>query len=669
MKTSKQHPKKLESDLVTDQPGFSVFIIGVSIALVAGLLFRGFFSSDKIKEHISAAALRIHKNVKVEFSSARLSLSSNGFPRIAVIVNDIVMSSSETCWMAPQINIDEIVLPISLKNILSDQSAISEVLVGKVELRLNGEWKFCQPKENPDQRANSPETNQKFVSLVPSEAKMNENVSNLVREVRIEEIKLLHKDLKSIPSFLTNMIITLKSEQPKIILLQAESYFLNESQQRDYTSKAEIHVEYNEFPERKLQTHLLGQFREGHFTIQLQNRLDEGQYNLELDLRHLPLSKIFSTLRGFGFNSDLNPKQAWLSLKGKSRGFVDKIQSENFEVKDLKLEGDVGELSTDLIEFSQLSPLKIKPFLMKAEQLDLGKVLSFYSKTQIIPILGDLGKFSGRVEIFDSEEFRFFGFHRGLEFVFSSLGTRELQRINQMSLDASLKKKKWNLKLNRFEMEKGSYVGEVLLNADREFRKVDVKVGVDEIALSPSVQTLVTQGGNLSPFKGNLNFSWENGVLQKIIGVMSAEEATISRIKLEDLLFQFETSKDFPFVLKTKFQNAVLSEEYFKNGFLAQVVKPNWLVDGGIHLNRISGQMRFAHDRSADWKGFQASLTGGAERMSSDGSWDAKGVLEGSLNVKSPQGNLKWKVTGTRDEPIIKESADSANARVESTSH
>ncbi len=669
VKNSKFERRTIDSELVTDQPGFLIFLGGLAIAIVAGLFFRGFFSPDKIRAHLTGAAANIHKNIKVDFSSAELSLSKNGLPRVAVIVKDVKLLSSESCWMAPEINIDEIILPISIKNLVLGHSAVSELNFGKMELKLAGEWKFCQPRERTGATPADATSSKKSVALIETEKPADIQLQEQIRELRIDEVKLVHKNLENIPSLLTNVVISLKSVQPKIILLQAQSYFFNENQQRDYTSRGEIHIEYNEFPERKLQTHVLGQFREGHFTIQMQNRLDEGEYNLELDLRHLPLSKIFSTLRGFGFSAELNPKQAWLSLKGKSRGFLDKIQSESFEVKDLKLEGDVGELSTELIEFSQLNPLKMKPFLMKAEQLDLGKVLSFYNKSQIIPILGDLGRFSGRIEIFDNEEFRFFGFHRGLEFIFSSLGRRELQKINQMSLDASLKKKKWNLKLNRFEMENGKFAGELHLNADRNFQKIDTKVMVEHLSLSPQVQNLVTQGGGLAPFRGNLNFIWEEGVLQKILGLIESDEATVNQIKLENLAFQFENSSGTPFVLKTKFQNVMIAEDYLTKSFLSPAVKPQWIVNGGIHLNKVTGQMKFAHDRSAEWRGFQANLTGGVEKLASDGGWTSQGILDATLSLKSPRGNTKWKITGTRDEPTIKELGDSATARTESASH
>lgn len=670
MKNSKYQKKSLESDLVTDQPGFAIFIVGITVAFVAGLFFRGFFSPQKIRDQLVLASTNIHKNMKFDFGSAELSLSKNGFPRIAVIVKDIRMTSSEPCWMAPEVNVDEVVLPISMKNWLIGQSPISKVALGKMELKLVGEWKFCQPQETSGANAAENKAPKKSVALVNTAEKSSEQqTANPITELSIDEIKLLHKNLQNIPSLLTNVQIVLKSVQPKIILLQAESYFLNESQQRDYASHGEIHIEYNEFPEKKLQTHILGQFREGHFTVQMQNRLDEGQYNLELDLRHLPLSKIVSTLRGFGISSEINPKQTWLSLKGKSRGFIDKIQTETFEVKDFKLEGDVGVVSTELIEFSQIHPLKMKPFLMKAEDLDLGKVFSFYNKFQNIPILGDFGKFSGRVEVFDNEEFRLFGFHRGLEFIFSSLGTRELQRITQMSLDASLKKKKWNLKLNRFEVENGSVTGELTMTADQNFQKIETKVVLDQLSLSPAVQNLITQGGSLAPFRGNLNFVWEEGVLEKILGSMETDEMTINQIKMENLNLQFEHSNSFPFIVKTKFQNVTISESYLNSSFLSSAVQPQWLVNGGVHLNKVSGQLKFAHDRSAEWKGFQANLTGGVEKFASDGGWNSKSLLDGSMSLKSPHGNKKWKIIGTRDEPAIKDADDTAPPRIESAAH
>lgn len=669
LRISNLKKKKESSDLVTDQPGSLVFIAGICIAIVFGLLFRGVFSSEKVKEQITIASLQIHKDLKVDFESANLSLSSHGLPRIAVIIKNITMSSENSCWMKPQVKIDQITLPISLKSLLFGKAGIEEVQIGKMQLKINGELKNCYSEVDAKVATPVGITNQKAVSLVQNEVAAAAQISTDVRTVRIDEFKINHDKLNDIPSIITDVSISLKSDKPKIILLKAQSYFYNENQQRDYSSRAELNIEYSEFPEKKLQTHVFGQFREGHFTIQMQNRLDESQYNVEIDFRHLPLSKIFSTLQRFGLLLDINPRQAWLSLKGRSRGFIDKISTESFEIRDLKLEGDVGELSTELVEFPQLQPLKMKPFLLNAEQVDLGKVISFFSKSSSIPIISDIGRFTGRVEVFAADDFRLYGIHRDLDFVFSGMGSREIQKINQVSLDASLRKQKWNLKLNRFEVDKGKLDGEISLSADKDFQKIDTKFKADSLLLSPSVQSLITRGGHISPLKGNLQFFWDKSVLNKITGAMSADDAEINSIVLEGLNFQFDNNKDFPFLLKTKFQNVMLTESLLRDSFLNKAVNTNWLVDGKIHLNKVSGQLGFRIDHSAEWKSFQAALTGGGERIHTDGAWNSEGNLSGVLAIKSGQSSLKYNVRGTRDDPKLEETDDSINVRVEPTSN
>ncbi len=669
MKTRDFNKKKENAELVTDQPGFAIFIIGVSISLVFGILLRGFFSSEKIRNHIALAASQIHKNVKVEFEDVKLSLSKNGIPRVAVIISNISAVSEDICLMSPQVKINEIVLPISMKNLFSGKAAIEKIMMGNVQLLLNGELKNCRELQFENENSKFSNSQQKTVSLVGVGQSLPSQLSTDLKELSIDEFKVFHNKTNDIPFILTDVAILLKSIQPKIVLLKAQSYFFNENQKVDYSSRAELNLEYNEFPEKKLQTHIFGQFREGHFTIQMQNRVDEGQYNVEIDLRHLPLSKIFSTLQRYGISSEMNPKQVWLSLKGKSQGFIDKIKSESFDIKELKLEGDIGEVYTDLIEFSQLYPLKVKPFLLNAEQLDLSKALAFYSKTSISPMLGDMGRFTGRIEVFDMDEVRLFGFLRGLEFVFSGVGSRELQRINQVSLDTNLKRKRWSLKLNRFEVEQGKFNGDIALTADRDFQKIDVKVKLDELLLSPKVQNLVTRGGYINSFNGNLNFSWENASLNKIVGHVRSEEAVINSIKFEDLNFNFEQGKDYPFVMKTKFQNIIIPEGTVKDMFLRQAINANWIVNGNLNLNKITGQMGFKADKSSEWRGFNASLTGGNEKIFTEGKWNAEGVLTGAFQIKSTQSGLKYNIRGTRDEPILEGNHDPINVRVEPTSN
>lgn len=643
--------KKSTVPLVADQPGLVVLILGVALSALFGFFIRGLFSDEKVLEKITQAARQIHPELSVEVGSATMSLSSHGLPRFAVIVKNVRMVSENECWMRPLLTINEIVVPLSLTQLMNGDSPVKELLVDAVDLDLRATASVCKmqnlEKKNsllPTSEESSAQANIKIETEVHP-------VNPGLKEIQISHLRLFNIQRFSQPLLFDDLRLQVKSDQPKIIVLKAQTQLSEDGAKKDYTSKGEIYVEYNEFPEKILIAHFLGQFREGHFTVHLQNRIDEKRYNLEMELKHLPMSKLSSWLHQFNQMTHMDPKQLWLSLKAHSSGQIDQIEKEELEIKDIQMEGEMGVFNIKEISITALNPLAWKPFIIDARDLDLRKMLSYLQNYKQPQTLGGLGLFNGRIEVYSPQELRLFGLHKGLEFVFSSQGIRENQLLNQVSVDAHLKNKFWTVKLSRVELDQGLFSGDVVLKSDNEFKNAQLRLNLDQLILSPKVQKVLTQGGTVDSLSSRMQFEWKNRELVGMNGFLNCQKFEMKDVLLSGLRFESSPLTAEGISFQGRFNQIHMPVQFLKkyNFPLGESVQAD---ENLVRFEKVSGIFRW-HSKEFYWSQLQAGLTNNMARLSSSGGWNEAGEVDGQVNwVSTTRGNKNsWKIRGLRDSP------------------
>ncbi len=631
--------------LIAEQPGMTILLTGLILAFLLGYTTKSLLSPARLAARIEKAASHIHKDVKVSFGSAHVSLSNGILPRFAVIISNVRMESSQTCWAAPVMEIDELRLPLSFLNLIQGRAPVRVVEANSVTLTLRDDFKDCDPTDPEQIPASRPRP---AVTLSPSE--QSQKYRNDVRGISVRTLKITSAKHPQYSTELMNFAVKVKSFEPKVIEVTAKTHLMKDSQVGDYLSHANLYLQYKESPEAAVQAHFFGNWREGHYSVIANYTLGDQLLAVETDLKHIPLSQILAILQKYQLASrDLNGRQVWMSSKARMAGPVDEIRTLPLEIRDLRLEGDLGEMHVEKINIGSLEPLKYEPILVDVKKLDIEKLLVLLNRTKQTSILGHLGSFTGRAEIVSDQKMRMSGEHAGLEFVFSNKGQRELQVIESMVGDIALDQDQWSFQIKRVEPRGGVFVGDLSLRADRDFKAVAVKTHIDELQLALPVQKLMTNGGEigLMSLDGDLRFG--EGKVQSLKGLLRLNSMDVEGVALGKTRASFDWSKG-EVLLNAQVQSMKVSP----NSPTAEVLRPvtlnSWWHDGVLNLSGLTGQLGAKSAKDFSWKGFQAqaSKTG---KLSTEGSWNEEARLKGHVQVKDGKIQRRWQIQGTRELP------------------
>lgn len=631
--------------LIAEQPGMTILLTGLILAFLLGYTTKSLLSPSRLAARIEKAASHIHKDVKVSFGSAHVSLSNGILPRFAVIITNVRMESSQTCWASPVMEIDELRLPLSFLNLIQGKAPVRVVEANSVNLTLRDDFKDCDPTDPEQVPASQPRP---AVMLSPSE--QSQKYRNDVRGVSVRTLKITSAKHPQYSTELMNFAVKVKSFEPKVIEVTAKTHLMKDSQVGDYLSHANLYLQYKESPEAAVQAHFFGNWREGHYSVIANYTLGDQLLAVETDLKHIPLSQILAILQKYQLASrDLNGRQVWMSSKARLAGPVDEIRSLPLEIRDLRMEGDLGEMHVDKINISSLEPLRYEPIQIDVKKLDIEKLLVLLNRTKQTSILGHLGSFTGRAEIVSDQKMRMSGEHAGLEFVFSNKGQRELQVIESMVGDIALDQDQWSFQIKRVEPRGGVFVGDLSLRADRDFKAVAVKTHIDELQLALPVQKLMTSGGEigLMSLDGDLRFG--EGKVQSLKGLLRLNSMDVEGVSLGKTRASFDWSKG-EVLLNAQVQSMKVSP----NSPTAEVLRPvtlnSWWHDGVLNLSGLTGQLGAKSSKEFSWKGFQAQASKGG-KLSTEGSWDEDARLKGHVQVKEGKIQRRWQIQGTRELP------------------
>lgn len=642
-----------DKHLIAEQPGMRILVTGLLISFFLGYTAKSLLSPARVSAKIEKAASHIHKDVKVQFGSAQFSLSDGILPRFAVIISDVRMESAQKCWGAPVLEVDELRLPLSLVGLLRGQGPVPEIQVNTLRLNLREDIADCDSPtgSGAEGASTSPAvTAAPAVSLSPNE--QSEKYRNDVRKLRIQKLQISSQKYPQYFSEFFGFTAQVKSFEPKVIEVTAKTNLLKDVQVGDYLSHANLFIQYKESPEKSVQAHFFGNWREGHYSVIANYGLDEGLLAVESDLKHIPLSQILAILQKYDLASkELNGRQVWISAKARMVTDVAQIRKAPMEIKDLQLEGDLGDLRVDRIDIASLEPLKYAPIVLDIQKLDVGKLLVLLNRPKKTTVLGELGQFTGRAEIFSDRKMRMAGEHSGLEFVFSNKGQRELQVIEHMVGEVQLQDDDWSFFLKRIEPRGGAFIGDLRMKADRDFKSVEVKARIDEISLAPAVQKLMTTGGEIGLISLDGDVRLKNGELNYLKGLLRVE-----RMNVEGLQFQkTKASIDWlhgEVVLNTQIKSLQVQSSSPGGDVLLGVTEPAWWSDQALRLDNIAGQFHSKNLKTLVWKGFQAQA-GKNGKFLTEGSWDERGALKGSVQIRDGKEHKKWWIEGDREKPLF----------------
>jgi hypothetical protein len=639
-----------EKNLISEQPGRFVLFSGVLLAVTLGLILRGLTAPNKVKAMVESAASRIHKDVEVEFEGAQISLSRGLFPRFAVVITKVKMESGNDCWMQPQLIANEIRLPLSIWAIMQGENPITQVQGDQVEINLRSQYKNCE--ERPaEQKVEIPKIKQ-FVTLKKGSASTTSTQSSpQVNAILIDQLKISAPSMAE-PLELNSFAIRLKSNSPRVVEMNAKTHLMRDDQVGDYLAHATVWGEYSEFPRNTLQTRISGNWREGSYNLNANYSMKEEELTTEMDLKHIPLSQVFQILKKFQWlKEDLNGRQVWVSLNAQGAISKSNFKAAHMQLKDLRLEGDLGDLNIESAQVVSMAPVTYKPFTVDIRRINIEKLFSLLNKSHPSPVLGQLGTFVGKAEVKDQNNIQITGVQKGLEFIFANKGQREIQVLNEIATTLKLDNNRWQMQLSKSGTQPGVFDGQMQLTADRDLKSVELKGKANEIRLSPNVVRLMTAGGQFGPLSGEFNLKFNNGQMNSVKGNINSEYVNVEGVEWTKAKFNFDNAgEDVRMQTQMQKMSVAVGSPAFQ--IMKENIEPEWMNENRLQMKNLSAQFNAKSFKTVHWKSFVAQLEKGG-RITSDGEWNEAGILTGQVQTQAAKSNRKWSISGQRDEPIL----------------
>lgn len=632
-------------NLVAEQPGLAILFSGLALAFFFGLTLRSFISPTRISPQVERAVSRLHPDIKVSFSSAEISLRHSIFPRVAVIVRDVVMRSENPCWGAPSLEANEIRLPLSISAILRGQNPVRKLVVDQAQVWVRS-TEGC-PKPVAEARSSADADVLEKASGAMASVKLSPEQAP--QEISKVEINRLRISVSGYSQYTTELAGLALSSRNGSIELKAKTLLKDAELGAEFSTFANLYVLYQRHPGAQVRAHIFGNWREGHYSVIANYNVEDRQLSLESDLKHIPAGGIFSLLRKYDLiGKDIQARQVWISFKAKGMGSVDQMQKWPLNMRDIHMEGSVGEMNVERIQFTSLSPIRYEPIRVDVKKLDVGRLLNVVGEPVSTPILRDVGLFDGVVDIFSSEHVELKGVTNGLEFVFSNKGQRQFQAVDGISGHATFKNEKWNIEIVNMIPRNGGFKGRISLNTDKEFEKLDIKAEVQELLLSPVIQNLMTGHERIGPLSMSAQGRMQEGKLVELKGKASMPFLDIEGVSLDTLGFNFGGQQN-SIVIEPKVAAMKFAPQ---SPLTTQVQKLLGLTDLPLDFHNVAG--KFVMTSGLEWTDLQMDLD--KRHLASQGGWDEKGQLKGTIKITEGKTPLKvFRISGHRDEPLVSE--------------
>jgi hypothetical protein len=651
------------SDFVSEQPGLGLSFIGLFVAFFLGLSVRAVTAPDRIQALVQKSTESIHKDTQIHFEKAYVSLSRGIFPDLSVVVEDIEIQSQKSCWFTPLAEIHQIRLPLSFQHLLQGQILIHEVIADEVNLSLRSEMKPCESSGEgaseisttalPVAESNPAAVTASEESLPESVVARLENVrrANPIDRFQVGVLKIHYLPVAFTSVEIQNFKAQLLSESPRLIEMTGKLNLGGETNLGDVGSHADLKVDFLEGDEPKVSALAQGLWREGDYRFAADLNLKSKNFKLQTDIHHLPISQVIPVLKKYKLmQSEFNGRQAWLSGHLQTEGPLDRILKTPAHLTGLQLEGDLGEISLAKVEIKSWQPLSFDPIDFQIHGLNVKELLVFLNRPHPTPALGALGTFNGTAHFVNPEQLSLRGDYSGLEFIFSNRGIRQSQILSMMSGELSLNQKKWSIQIDRVKPNDGIFDGAIQISADKDFKDLNVQAKIDELTLSPQVQSLMTGGGSFGAVQGQIQTHLRQAEILELKGQIKSDQMLIEGLRVSKPKISFETARNEIRINLTTPEIEWPKGSPMTSTLLAPVLEKLPVVDGGISLKALSVQLKTEKFVSLSWSHLQAQVN--RESLKSQGGWNAEAEMFGEISLSGKPGH-RWEIQGNRNSPVL----------------
>lgn len=617
-----------ENDLVSEQPGFFILFVGLVFSIVVGLSIRTAAQSDWFRARLTEAIANVGKDWRIQHGTVGLYFKDGITPAIGLYANDVKIASESSCYMKSGGFAQRVKIPLSLVKYIIDGQLVGEIDIQDFKIEITDRTPVCDTPTivNSAGVVGSDVKKKNQITIVDRVEKTT--LRNEIERVRINKLEIYYPDEKYDYFSLKNIVIENRSSHPKILFMEGDVDLAPFIKSGEAKKSANLKIEYNEFPEKIIKSNLLGSLREGFFSVQLVNRIEDKKFQLQAELKNVSLSLVQSFVREMPKN--INLKSNWMSSKLYIEGVVNALPTSRVEVKDILVNGDLGEFSIENLSYLKGISGSPNSFELKMKGVDLSKIVSLNPGVLIPDQISSMGQFDGQLDYASDSSIKLNGTVKDLDIVFSAHSTRRTESFQIGKLTGSLMKKHFNFDAQEIKNQQGLVDGSFRLKSD-DLKNFDLDGHFKNFGLTDATSELLT-GVDMPLIFEDLTFKATGGK-QNLFYKSTGKLKSVSHI-------YFNMANVAFFVLGNTKKNQEI--EVKADTWQASEVMQNRLADMALIVPALISKPKIKLTQTADDRQL---------KVESQSSFKMNANLHGddNLNGTISTKDQEWKVYGTRD--------------------
>lgn len=631
----KKYRIKEKTQLVTDQPGRQIFIVGLVMAITLGFILRGLTSSQVIHQKLQEATRSLGKTTTISWSQAQFSFRRGIFiPQLSVQVQNVRLVSSEACWGEPILFTKVVELPLSITGWLSQGQPLQILILKDSFLEMRSAFNCDSSKTTTEETRVVENTNTKSIRI-KSRAEGVSRPPVVISDFQFEGIKIRNPNWTLSDWSIKNLRLQVEENQPWYVNLSS-NFVIPETDGVD--SNVNLKMIYKEFPSPLLDFSLKGHWREGNFSISGDWNQTSQMWNLKTQFNNFPFQflKMLAIKTKTPWNWPDRPM--WFSFVSDSSNSLEDWKNSQHLLRDISIEGDLGVLKTPDLRVVSLKPFRVSPFVFRIEKVDLET--SFQSQLRRTQEILNLGYLTGQGEWISQEELRFRGEWSQSHWSFKNRWPKLADFVIQDSeVQAQLVKGQWTINVLNPQFNGQNVLGDIELKGTQGLQKGQIKSKLRSenfpFVMTDPLKILSAQNFNLTS-----DYKWNS---------IAPSEESIS-ITLSSLEFDQAKLQNFKLSLRK------MSDGYdFKSKIEKVVINKVGIVDARkiASLSQLPFQagnsiLNFKLNNNQQLTSWTLNLP----PLVSSGAVDSETLsLKGQIHEK----NSQFSVNGTLDLPIINE--------------
>lgn len=489
MKTAESRARS--RDNVADQAGGKLFLVLLALSWALGSWTRSWFNPEQFRRAIETASRQVHPSLTASYSSVDLYLARSWIPELGMQVQDLVLQSSEKCWLSPSLEIRRLSLPVDVWALFRGEVRVAQALAEDTQLTFR----------NPPQ--DCPESGQ--VLLKKSETQQG----SIFQKLLVRGLKIHYLPLPGTQLSFRDLVM--KVHSPEHIDLLGDVKFLDESLASPLHAQAQMRFEYRS--EAPWILSLAGRLREGQYQVGLQIEPRSLEMRWDLQTQHLSLPPLMALLqRHWDASWDLPVGSLWMNARARGQGNLRHIRRSQAKVESLSLEGDLGELRTEGLEIRRLDPPElVSGSAIDVQSLRLDPWLQSAGWSSLLPFRP--GVFRGKILMSPELQLSLSGELGQSDILWSLAGGKFSQRMSLAHVSGQMKGHRLSLDLDSIAMAEGSFLGRAHVETDLMGGEMGLRLVIDDWVLPGDLQRQLF-GQSLSSLFGVLQWKSRPGIRQ-----------------------------------------------------------------------------------------------------------------------------------------------------------